>query len=280
MHPALAVLILVVGPVSTIKNVPILPDKESPVVPTLSYKGDGGLLGVISGVQKRRFQEDSSACSTLNPKYFWECPTNGHLDRKFSAGKPPLSSEDIRKEVHGLLERLSTDAAKKGAKPILIAGCLIGNYFNGKPLPWDDDCDIAFFEDDFRKLTNWEDSDYEFRINPYWADRGPTNAATHDENNRIDCRLISKSNGHFMAIVALTKDLIDPEYVFQKGNNNPEFAMDWFLPLNEPVFDGISGLYAPHDMKPLLKAYYGSHVFKPRYHDWIFDEETKEWSRA
>ena len=45
---------------------------------------------------------------------------------------------------------------KRGIKPILMYGNLIGYYFNGKMLPWDDDIDMILLKQSADKLENYE----------------------------------------------------------------------------------------------------------------------------
>lgn len=275
MNPALVIVLWAVGSTWAAKF--RSKDQPSPT-PKLSYNGSA--LDIVANFAGgRRVEAGTSGCATGNPKFFWECRWNSHRDMKYSKGKPDLSLEETRQEIHSLMLRLSADSAQRGVKPIIIAGCLIGSYFGGEPLPWDDDCDLAFLEDDFRKLRMYSDDNFEFRINPYWAFRGADNAHTDDDYNRVDARLISKSTGYFLDILSLTADKNVRGLVFAKGPDNPELSLSWLLPLKKTTFNRISGLYVPNDVRPVLNARYGPGVLHPRYKDWVFDEKTKKWSR-
>lgn len=144
-------------------------------------------------------------------------------------------------------------------------GSLIGYYFNGKMLPWDDDIDLKIIGDQAHKLQNYDQHDYVIEVNP-----NSTNRSKSDKHNVIDARIISKENGVF----------IDITYLFGKevlcAKDKHCFKSDLILPLKASRFEDTD-VYVPNDIESCLIQEYGPNVLKNTYKDWFFDTNT--WTK-
>ena len=208
-----------------------------------------------------------------NPKYFWESEYSYHLDKEY--GKRMVPQEEIEKELYNLLVHLSWISKKQCVRPIIIAGCMIGAYYGNKPLPWDDDCDIAFLEEDFKQLQPFETPAFVFKINPHWKTR------ENDPDNRIDARLISKTNGQFIDIVALTQSTNN--VLHQKRDDIPPFLKSNLLPLQNTSFWGISGYFLPNKITKVIEKYYKNglkRVYRHKKDLWVFDSRDQTWKKT
>ena len=223
---------------------------------------------------------------SLNTKFFNEVPYHPHLDARFGKKDPScdckslcfscgINQGELHKTLIYLLKKFMKYSHKRGIKPILMYGNLIGYYFNGQMLPWDDDIDLILVGDSIHKMENYETKDYLIEVNPYsyiYDER--------DNKNKISARVISKKNGIF---IDLTFYKEKNGYLFCKDGN--KFLISDVLPkggeikLKKGKFEGIE-IYLPNKIKNCLRKRYGENVFTPLDTEgYKFNYETKEWEK-
>tara|TARA_Y100000991_G_C21968449_1_gene348130 strand:- start:5 stop:811 length:807 start_codon:yes stop_codon:yes gene_type:complete len=219
--------------------------------------------------------------------FFKEIPYHPHLDIRYGKKDPKcncktlcfgcgMDKKDIHKTLIYLLKKLMDYSDKRGIKPILMYGNLIGYYFNGKMLPWDDDIDMILLKQSADKLENYEGEDFLIEVNP-----NGINYSEKDWKNKISARVISKTNGIF---IDLTFYIEKGDYYVCKDGN--KFLKSDVLPINgeeglkKGFFEGVE-VWLPNNIENCLRKRYGENVFTPlETEGFKFNKETKEWSEV
>lgn len=179
--------------------------------------------------------------------------------------------DSLESELTGALNALVFIAKSKRVKITLMYGSLIGYYFGGRILPWDDDIDVVVVGEEeilaLVSLNGWESKDFVFKVNPNYINKN-----TNDRWNRIDARMISKYNGVFIDVTFLWKS---GDTHFAKDGNR--YSNDMILPLHPVAFCGID-VFVPNDIRKCLTQRYGQKVlhqgvegFKNKGRLWEFD---------
>lgn len=219
-----------------------------------------------------------------NKKFFNEIPYHPHLDIRYGKKDPDCECKTLcfgcgmdNKNLHStliyLLKRFMEYSKQRNIKPILMYGNLIGYYFNGKMLPWDDDIDLIIVGESIKNMENYEAEDFIIEINPY-----SNIYDQRDTQNKISGRVISKINGIF---IDLTFYIEKNGYLICKDGN--KFLKEDVLPpggedkLKTSFFEGIE-IYLPNNIKNCLSKRYGENVFIPLDSEgYKFNDKTKEW---
>jgi hypothetical protein len=181
--------------------------------------------------------------------------------------------DSLESELTGALNALVFIAKRKHVKITLMYGSLIGYYFGGRILPWDDDIDVVVVGEEeilaLVSLNGWESKDFVFRVNPKYS-----NKTTNDRWNKIDARMISKYNGVFIDVTFLWKSKSGDTHFAKDGNR---YTNDMLLPLHPVVFYGID-VFVPNEIRKCLTQRYGKRVlhqgvegFKNKGRLWEFD---------
>lgn len=223
-----------------------------------------------------RPMEDNSS-EPKKPKYLRESKLSPHLDAEYGTRK--LSQGETRESLHHLLEVMAARvAAPRHLRPVLNSGTLIGMTQGEHILPWDDDADLWFTEEDFGKLAAepFEDDEAVLRVNPDWKDR------QQDPQNTIQARLVSKKTGAFIDIIWFWSDadgsLRSKGFI---GQGVCRFSRKAMCPLQQVTFDDVQGYYIPHDTQLFFEEYpYLKHQPSTHFHGYVFDDKTKKWTRA
>ena len=150
-------------------------------------------------------------------------------------------------------------------------GGLIGYYFNGKLLPWDDDIDMILIGNCVNKIKNYQGKKYIIEVNP-----NNNIYSEKDWRNKISARVISKLNGIFIDITFYTEK---NKYLICKDGN--KYLKKDIIPTNKILkkgfFEGIQ-VYLPNNIKQCLITRYGYNVLKPlKDKGYIFDSQNKNW---
>ena len=200
-------------------------------------------------------------------KFFKEKTSNAHLDARY--GKT-LTHDEVKSELFRLLNRFTVLCKKRGIKPVLFHGGLIGYYFNKKLLPWDVDLDLVLVDEsimNINALHGYNRNSILIEVNPESVNRAPG-----ERSNVIDARVISKKNGVFIDITFLTRS--------RNGNlhcKSPHYYRPGDIkPLRKTLFEGCE-IFVPNDIKSCLRSEYGVKVFIPKFYNWVFD--GNEWIR-
>ncbi|KAJ4364061.1 mannosyltransferase [Neocucurbitaria cava] len=89
----------------------------------------------------------------LSDKFFHEATFDGHYDGRFAEAKLP---DDTRAFHLQLLLKSYVDTMDRiGIRTWIMHGCLLGWWWNGKIMPWDNDLDFMLDERSTRELGNW-----------------------------------------------------------------------------------------------------------------------------
>lgn len=187
----------------------------------------------------------------ISPKFFHE-GDNPHLDSRFQNIE---NNYDIQKELIKIFKFFTDYCKLNNIEFVLAYGALVGYKFNKKLLPWDDDIDIIMLNDEFLKLTNFENNNFLIEINP--------NSQTFDisdVNNKISGRVISKQTGLFIDI---TNYYIDNDLIKCKDGNS--FKYDDVFPVKKSIFENIE-VNIPKNIDNFLVKKYGKRVLSSTGH--------------
>ncbi len=193
-------------------------------------------------------------------KFFHEMAGRPHLDAQY--GKPTVTNSDIIPELRFLLSELVKTCK---CDFVLMYGGLIGWYFNGHLLPWDDDIDVIILQNgikQFVKYDGMETSRWIIKVNPNYKNRN-----CNDVHNKIDARIISKQMGVFIDITFFWED--GSGYFKAKDGN--VFRRNHILPLKRTLFEG-QPVCVPGEVEKVLIHKYGSNVVQPSLvnKNWMF----------
>jgi hypothetical protein len=235
------------------------------------------LLVILACVRFASIMRRSCVDEYYGTPFFTEVEDRRHLDLEYGKNTKTLDFETLEVELTGALNALVLIAKRKHVKITLMYGALIGYYFGGRMLPWDDDIDVIVVgEEDILALASldgWESKDFIFKVNPNFINKN-----TNDHRNRIDARMISKYNGVFIDVLFLWKSESGDTHFAKDGNR---YTNDMLLPLNSAVFYGID-VYVPNKIRKCLTQKYGQRVlhqgvegFKHKGRLWEFD--GSEW---
>ena len=202
------------------------------------------------------------------PKFFNELHGIHHLDKRY--GRPNLKIRHIQNSLVSLLHNFMYYCKINDIKPVLMYGGLIGYYFNGEMLPWDDDLDMILTEPYISRLKNYNSDDWLIEINP-----NSKEYSTYDVNNIISARVISKETGAFIDILFHAE--ID-NMLYCKDKN--VYDKDDIYPLQKSKYYDID-IYLPNKIKECLIKRYGIRVLTPLSSEgWKFNNITKTWSEV
>lgn len=91
--------------------------------------------------------------ATRPDKFFHESIFNTHYDGRFAKTELP---PDVRTfHLRLLLKTYMETMERIGLRTWIVHGCLLGWYWNGKIMPWDNDVDVMLDERSIAELGNW-----------------------------------------------------------------------------------------------------------------------------
>lgn len=186
-----------------------------------------------------------------NKKYFLEAEKKPHLDFRFY--KKGQHIETIR-ELKSMFSVWNEFANKNNINYWLAHGTLLGWFFGGKIMPWDDDIDIQMTINDMYHLQTLNQTmingRYLLDVNPGIRNRWS------EKDNIIDARFIDMETGTFIDITALA-------FMGYHGNNSvvacktPHFYdLYTLLPLRKTIFENVE-CYVSNDWRNHLVLEYG-----------------------
>lgn len=229
----------------------------------------------------------------LSAKYFQE-PDEGvlaHYDSRFFKDK--VEGEEHAKALRNLIRSYVITLRTIGVDTWLAHGTLLGWWWNGKLLPWDNDADVQMAESSLEVLArgynctthvyHYQDPDGGLVTGNYLLDINPHHSEMRgDGMNIIDARWIDMSNGMYVDITGLAER--------EKGNGtwscrNHDYEKKDFFPLKEMVFEGVPAL-VPFSFEKVLVSEYGEksmtttewegHIWSPEQKEWIKKPEEKK----
>lgn len=172
-----------------------------------------------SDFQPEDYSQAPTGCSTQNDKYFHEARLIGtsvgsHYDWRFFQ-RAQYSELEHKTVLHRLARAWLRFSRVAGLQTWLAHGSLLGWYWNGMSMPWDDDIDIQMTLRSLHSLarrfnqTIVVDCNDDPRIagaHLYYIDVSPHigNRSLHSTNNVIDARFIDIHTGMYVDITALS----------------------------------------------------------------------------
>ncbi|KAJ3390283.1 hypothetical protein HDU84_007664 [Entophlyctis sp. JEL0112] len=242
----------------------------------------------------------------VDVKYFRECGKDRKRDFRFADkaacplhdtpqrgrhGKPVRhKTRHNAKEVHGslvgALKAWSRFAEEKDIDWWISHGELLGWFWNGQLLPWDNDLDIQVSMRGLLRLASHNQTKIDGR---YLVDVGTSIfMRTKQAQNVIDARIVDTTTGYFIDVTGLAK-------LVSKANDTTQYnavhcktphkySFDDIVPLAETVLEGIR-VWRPRKTLKLLKEEYGEKaLFSAEYSEkdkpekkWKFDLKQIKW---
>ncbi|KAI9351079.1 LicD family-domain-containing protein [Zopfochytrium polystomum] len=199
-----------------------------------------------------------------------------------AAGPPPPSVSESLADLIGAWSRFTASA---GITSWLAHGTLLGWYWAGVPLPWDDDIDLQMTLRDLDTLaasydrTSFENR-YLIEVNPHRTNRW------RDLFNIIDARFIDTVSGRFLDITALASSA-DPNVAAELKDGERGLKL-WcksqhiydfveLFPLRRSTFEGAD-VWVPFDVKAVLVSEYGNKsISLTEFHGHKYDASKKRW---
>ncbi|KAH3667048.1 hypothetical protein WICMUC_005395 [Wickerhamomyces mucosus] len=161
------------------------------------------LLCQIKAEEYRYFKEGSLLSNTSNGL--------AHYDLRFYNYR--IKPVDRIAILHRIVRAWSRFTISQNIETWLMHGSLMGYYFNGLILPWDDDIDVQLSSKSFWKLIKYNNTlviDYEDEVNlgKYLIDINPFfYKRARSAENKIDARFIDVESGLYIDITILTSEM-------------------------------------------------------------------------
>lgn len=244
-----------------------------------------------------------------SPKYFHEVSirVNGrnrfrHADWRFF--DRALTKPENVKVLHSMFRAWSQFATQEGIVSWLAHGTLLGWYWNGLSMPYDQDMDIqmpiAEMDRLARKYNNTlivvnpegneqgEGVRYLLEVAPTYVERRRGNG-----NNVIDARFVDTSTGSYIDLTGLAmvksrldkngKPSNDDKRATEKENcdaiyackNNHYYSEEDLFPLRLTSFEGAP-IYVPNNYKKILQEEYHNYN-KSEFRNQRFAEDLRIW---
>ncbi|KAJ3177911.1 hypothetical protein HDU87_004193 [Geranomyces variabilis] len=205
-------------------------------------------------------------------KYFYE--KSNHFDARWFVAKTP---DELRGPlIKNLFAAWSRFADERQVPYWIMHGSLLGWYFGGRQMPWDDDMDIQVNANMLYVLAQYNmtrgtgnDMRYILDVNPNHTTRH------HEKSNVIDARFIDTHTGHFIDITGLAFPEAEDEAVMCKTPHR--YRLDQIYPLVRTLYEGVQ-TWRPHAVADLLRKEYGPGVLnKMTYNRHRFDLSKNRW---
>lgn len=162
-----------------------------------------------------------------------------HYELRFFDGR--ILPIDRIGTLHRIVRAWARFTNKSGIKTWIAHGSLLGYYFNGLIMPWDDDLDVQVTADSFWELVklnqtlviDYNDPEaigtYLIDVNPFFVNRGK------NSDNKLDARFIDVNTGLYIDITTLTSELNPLDIIEEIG----ELRMTELYKVFDPYHDDI-----------------------------------------
>lgn len=175
-----------------------------------------------------------------------------------------------------------------GAETWIMHGTLLGWWWGGRIMPWDDDLDVMMTLPTLESLVTHNMSLFsvpdaaENRTHVYLLDISSRLTNNNlDMLNTIDARWIDTETGLYVDITALRYDHLRAFYGNERGwltaKDAHTYHMGRIFPLRQSTFEGsVVGL--PNAYPEILADEYGvTSLTNDHFNGYSFDRETKRW---
>lgn len=172
---------------------------------------------------------------------------------------PPTTRLPILRDM---LSKTMSLATKKGRKPFLVYGNLLGGIRSGKMICYDYDVDLGIMEDEFDGFTEemleyWNGQDgYHADIKGFKGLSIILQVHHNATNLNLDLTRFIEKNGR------LRRDVNAIYSLFILDECSSTYPMDWFFPLKKGYLDNI-GVFYPRDSHSYLRCIYGDDYMVP-----------------
>ncbi|KAJ3268972.1 hypothetical protein HDV01_001960 [Terramyces sp. JEL0728] len=194
------------------------------------------------------FSSPRDAVKNLDEKFFYEDDFYHHLDQRYSKGNQ--TDEAKFKNIHEIFKQWALFADSVEMPYWIMHGSLLGWYWGGKTMPFDDDIDIQVLANN---LYDLEKHHKKIIANHFLLEVNPNHVVRkRQDNNVIDARFIDMQTGHFIDITGVSK-FSGIDYLLCK---TPHFYRESDLfPLHRTTFGGIP-TWRPNNYMQLLRQEY------------------------
>ncbi len=215
--------------------------------------------------------------STSRYRYFkegslLELPHLSHYDLRFYYNR--IEPIDRLAILHRIARSWFRFTNRLELKTWIAHGSLLGYYFNGLIMPWDDDLDVQITASSFEKLMEYNGTlviDYnDLNLGKYLIDINPWyGVRSKESDNKIDARFIDVESGLYIDITTLSHDYIDK-------NEFDDAGLTEMYKVFNPYFDQIKTETEKHLSE--IEASYNQSVqnenliFCKDYHVYKIDE--------
>lgn len=206
----------------------------------------------------------TSAQQPIEYKYFIEPGTSeslGHYDARFFQGTVAYGQH--RTALGDLIRSYLTTLRALGVDTWLAHGTLLGWWWNGRILPWDQDLDVQMSSSALAYLATYhnhtvysytyggKNKTYLLDINPFHGMRGRGKGL-----NVIDGRWIDMENGMFIDITGLMeRDPVAAPGVWSCKNWH-RYRTRELWPMRQTAFEGVPAT-VPYNFNRVLTSEYG-----------------------
>jgi hypothetical protein len=140
------------------------------------------------------------------------------------------------------MNKMNIILEKHNIKYVALAGTILGLNRHGGIIPWDNDIDIGFTENDYKKLFSIKDE---------------------LEQNGFNCRIISSNHCHFGSIDCFKLKLNGDYY---EGGAKTYCSLEEYQTITKQIF-GYTYIYAPFCSKNSLTKRYGNYFNEGNVND-------------
>lgn len=217
-------------------------------------------------------------------KHFYEVPLRrdplgygGHHDWRFFRGL--TGHNDRLSSIHHAARAWSQFADAFGISYWFAHGSLLGWWWDGLTLPWDNDHDIQVPVLELDRLasvfngsllvthTNEGTNMYYLDIGPWYVERAKGNG-----QNLIDARFIDVNKGTYIDITAVATTSSGSRV---SCKNNHQYDISELSPLRRTLFEGAASMVPKENKRLLLKEY--KRFESPVFQKWAFNDRIRLW---
>ncbi|KAJ3255447.1 hypothetical protein HK103_006264 [Boothiomyces macroporosus] len=236
--------------------------KENPV----DYPYKIGLVSTLTPSKLSLDQSPRNLKRNKDSKFFREAPKHQHLDARFGVFLPKNQSLNA---IHDLFRAWAEFSDMVEIPYWIMHGTLLGWYWGGKTMPFDDDMDIQVLSNNLFDLEQYHDTlifgKYLLEVNPNHVVR------VKQARNVIDARFIDMDNGHFIDITGVSN---------VRGRimcKSPHiYSYDALFPLVRTTYEGVP-TWRPNKVLQLLNKEYKN---KNTYKNYRFNDQTGNWDKV
>ncbi|KAJ3294691.1 hypothetical protein HK104_003355 [Borealophlyctis nickersoniae] len=211
-----------------------------------------------------------------------------HYDARFYINGPHFSPEERTYHIRAMFAAWASWADKHRIQYWLAHGTLLGWYWGGRIMPWDDDMDLQMNSNMLYELANYNMSlvadRYLIDVNPHFV------ARYRQLPNVIDARFIDTQTALFLDITGVAYvgtrrapmapgDIPPSKKSIVQCKTPHLYRIESLTPLVRTVFEGVPTWRPNGVMSILAKEYSMDGTKRDVYKGYKFDYRTSRWTR-